>query len=44
MTPREINLQLASCWVGDFLVANATGTNRPAEEAGLSLLFQRRFG
>jgi hypothetical protein len=33
--------QLASRCVGDFLAANATFTNRPAEETGLRLLFQR---
>ena len=35
--------QLALYCIGDFLEANSTGTNRPAEEAGLRLLFQRRF-
>ncbi len=35
--------QLGSCRVGDFLAASSTGTNRPAEETGLRLLFQRRF-
>jgi hypothetical protein len=35
--------QLGSCGVGDFLAANSTGTNRPAEETDLRLLFQRRF-
>ena len=35
--------QLGSHCVGDFLVANSTFTNRPAEETGLRLLFQRRF-
>ena len=35
--------QLGSCRVGDFLASNSTGTNRPAEEVGLRLLFQRRF-
>jgi hypothetical protein len=34
--------QLGSCCVGDFLAANS-GTNRPVEEVGLRLLFQRRF-
>jgi len=33
--------QLGSCCVGDFLAANSTGTNRPAEEATLLFLFQR---
>src|SRR5271165_4768802 len=35
--------QLGSCCVGDFLAANSTGTNRPAEEALLLFLFQRCF-
>jgi len=35
--------QLGSCCVGDFLAANSTGTNRPAEEAALLFLFQRCF-
>ena len=35
--------QLGSCCVGDFLAADSTGTNRPAEETGLRLLFQRRL-
>jgi hypothetical protein len=36
--------QLGSCCVGgDFIVANSTGTKRPAEEIGLRFLFQRRF-
>jgi len=35
--------QLGSCCVGDFLAANSTGTNRPAAEAALLFLFQRRF-
>jgi hypothetical protein len=35
--------QLGSCCFGDFLAANSTGTNRPAEESGLRLLFQRLF-
>ena len=35
--------QLSSCGVGDFLVANSTFTNWPAEETGVRLLFQRRF-
>ena len=35
--------QVASCCVGDFLAANATFSNRPAEETGLRLLFERRF-
>ena len=35
--------QLGSWGVGDFLVANSTFTNRPAEETGLGLLFQRRI-
>ena len=34
--------QLGSCCIGDFLVANSTGTNRPAEEAALLLLFFQR--
>ncbi|PYX38121.1 MAG: hypothetical protein DMG75_04890 [Acidobacteria bacterium] len=29
--------------MGDSLAANSTFTNRPAEETGLRLLFQRRF-
>jgi len=29
--------------VGDFLAANSTGTNRPAEKVGLRLFFQRRL-
>ena len=33
--------QLASRCVGDLLAANATFSNRPAEETGLRLLFQR---
>jgi len=33
--------QLGSCCIG--AAANSTGTNRPAEEVGLRLLFQRRF-
>jgi hypothetical protein len=35
--------KVASCCVGDFLAANSTFTNRPAEETGLHLLFQRRL-
>jgi hypothetical protein len=35
--------QLGSRCFGDFLAANSTDTNRPAEETGLRLLFQRRF-
>jgi hypothetical protein len=35
--------QLGSCCFGGFLADNSTGTNRPAEEVGLRLLFQRRF-
>jgi hypothetical protein len=35
--------QLSSCCFGDFLVANPTFTNRPAEETGLRFLCQRRF-
>src|ERR1019366_2270390 len=36
--------QLGSCCVGgDFLAANSTFTNRPAEEVRLRLFFQRRF-
>jgi len=38
--------QVGSCSFGDFLAANSTGTNRPAEEVGLRglrHLFQRRF-
>jgi hypothetical protein len=34
--------KLGSCCVGDFLVANSTFTNWPAEETGLRLLLQRR--
>jgi hypothetical protein len=34
--------QRGSCRVGDFLAANSTGTNRPAE-ATLLFLFQRCF-
>jgi len=35
--------QLGSYCVRDFLAANSTGTNRPTEEIGLRLLFQRSF-
>jgi len=35
--------QPGSCRVGDFLAATSTGTNRPTEEVGLRLFFQRRF-
>ena len=35
--------QLGSCCLGDFLAANSTGTNRPAEEALRFFLFQRCF-
>src|SRR4029077_16842430 len=35
--------QLGSYCFGDFLAANSTGTQRPTEETGLCLLFQRRF-
>ena len=35
--------QLGSHCVGDFLAANSTGTNRPAEEALLLFLVQRCF-
>ena len=35
--------QLGSFCAGDFLAANSTGSNRPAEEIGLRLLFQRSF-
>jgi hypothetical protein len=33
--------QVGSCSFGDFLAANSTGTNRPAEEAAGLFLFQR---
>src|SRR5579864_8378624 len=33
--------QLRSCCVSDFLAANSTATNRPAEEAAGLFLFQR---
>jgi len=33
--------QLDSCWVGDFLAANSTGTNRLAEETTLLFFLQR---
>jgi hypothetical protein len=35
--------KVASCCVGDCLAASSTFTNRPAEETGVRLLFQRRF-
>src|SRR6266852_2647760 len=31
--------QLGSCCVGDFLAANSTGSNRPAEKAALLFIF-----
>jgi hypothetical protein len=35
--------QLGSYCAGDSLAANSTGINRPAEDSGLCLLFQRSF-
>jgi hypothetical protein len=42
-TRTKASPQLGACCAGDFLAANSTGTNRPAAEVALLLLFQRCF-